>query len=102
MVPTSTVRLVKLRGDLDLEMIPSASRLLHALDVAVIDMRTVTYLDSTALGMLIAARERIAGRGGVVRIVSSDPRLRRLLKVTGIEKSVSVYEDLKAALETPR
>lgn len=97
--------MVKLSGDLDVEMLPRAAQLLRALDeadVAVIDMRSVTYLDSAALGMLMGARQRVLQRGGVVRIVSGDARLRRLLSVTGIDKSVRVFEELEDALDAPR
>ena len=105
MAATTTVRMVKLSGDLDVEMLPRATKLLRALDdadVAVIDMRSVTYLDSAALGMLMSARQRVFARGGEMRIVSADPRLKRLLTVTGIDKSVMVYEKLQDALDAPR
>ena len=97
--------MVKLSGDLDIEMLPRATKLLGALDdadIAVIDMRSVTYLDSAALGMLMAARQRIFTGGGELRIVSADPRLKRLLAVTGIDKSVVVFAELQDALDAPR
>lgn len=105
MAAAPSVRMVKLAGDLDLGVLPTAAKLLRGLDdadIAIIDMRAVTYLDSAALGMLMAARERVVASGGVVRIVSSDKRLKRLLTVTGIDTSVTVYEELDGALDAPR
>ena len=97
--------MVKLSGDLDIAVLPNATKQLRALDtadVAVIDMRSVTYIDSAALGMLVAARDRVISSGGSLRIVSADKRVKRLLTVTGIDKSVSVYEELQDALDAPR
>ena len=105
MATAPTIRMVKLSGDLDIVALPAANKLLRALDaadIAIIDMRSVTYLDSAALGMLMAARERVAEAGGALRIVSADPRLRRLLTVTGLQQSVSVFETIEEAMEAVR
>lgn len=93
--------MIKLSGELDITALPAATKLLRSVEgaeVAIVDMRSVSYIDSAALGMLMDAKRRVGAGGGVLRIVSADGRLQRLLTVTGIDKSVRVYEDLEEAM----
>lgn len=56
--------------------------------VAVLDVKDVSYLDSTALTCLIRLRKRIMEHddGGVVRIVGAGAQVRRILNLTNLER----------------
>ncbi|WP_077531640.1 STAS domain-containing protein [Vreelandella utahensis] len=52
----------------------------------VIDMRDTTYLDSSALGMLLLLRDYAGGEKADVRIVNCNGDVRRILTVSNFEQ----------------
>jgi HptB-dependent secretion and biofilm anti anti-sigma factor len=51
-----------------------------------VDMRDASYLDSSALGMLLLLRDHAGGDHGVVRIVNCNADVRRILAVSNFEQ----------------
>jgi HptB-dependent secretion and biofilm anti anti-sigma factor len=51
-----------------------------------VDMREASYLDSSALGMLLLLRDHAGGDAAEVRIVNCNPDVRRILKVSNFEQ----------------
>lgn len=82
-------------GEIDLA---GAPRLREALSDAlagghthlVLDLREVTFIDSTGLGLLVGAGKKAYGLGGSLTLVCDNPRVLRLLAVTGIDKTLPV------------
>lgn len=66
--------------------------------VLVVDLEEVTFIDSTALGVLIEARSRMADRAGF-RLAAPGLETRRALEVSGLDRHFSVHETVAAALE---
>ena len=98
--------IVSLAGELDLynaEEVRSA--LLDACDsepaVLVIDLEEVRFIDSTALGVLIEARSRMADRQGF-RLASPGLETRRALEVSGLDRHFLVHDTVAEALEAAR
>ena len=94
---------VSLAGELDLynaEEVRAA--LLEACadepSVLVLDLADVTFIDSTALGVLIEARSRLADRNGF-RLAAPGLETRRALEVSGLDKHFSVFDTVADALE---
>jgi anti-sigma B factor antagonist len=54
-----------------------------ALHVAV-DLRSVPFMDSMGLGVLIGARRRLSERDGKIALVCEDGPVRRVLDVSGL------------------
>lgn len=52
----------------------------------VVDLSRATYLDSSALGMLLLLREHVGGEPGSVRITGSNEEVRRVLKIANFDK----------------
>jgi STAS domain-containing protein len=50
----------------------------------------VTYLDSTALGAIVAVRKHQERHGGTVIVINADPRLAKLFQITGLEDVLHV------------
>jgi anti-anti-sigma factor len=65
--------------------------------VLVLDLAEVTFIDSTALGVLIEARSRLADRGGF-RLAAPGLEVRRALEVSGLDKHLSVFDTVAEAL----
>jgi anti-sigma B factor antagonist len=96
--------LVSAVGELDLTTAAELSQTMAALDGRharrlIVDLTEVTFLDSTALGTLLAeARSRRAG-GDELVLVCDDPRTLRALEVTGLRAVFEVHRTLRDALD---
>ncbi len=87
-----TVAVLRVEGELD---IGSADELRSVLeraetqaDVVRVDAAGVQFLDSTALGVLLAAAQRLAARGGRLELMNASPAVRRILDMTLIARTV--------------
>ncbi|WP_329342495.1 STAS domain-containing protein [Streptomyces sp. NBC_00663] len=80
---------VEATGDIDMATAGSLAEHLHAVtevtrpDVLV-DLRTVAFFDCSGLRVLCRAESRARERGGRLRVVSESPRIRRLLRASGL------------------
>jgi anti-anti-sigma factor len=87
------VVVLPVNGELDLA---SVNQLRTALDAALreeaevvrVDATGVSFLDSSALGVLLAAAKRLAERGGRMELLCVSPSIRRILEMTGISRTV--------------
>ncbi|MGH3239409.1 MAG: STAS domain-containing protein [Spirillospora sp.] len=96
--------LVRVQGDID---VVSRARFEEALfevvdsgDPLVVDMREVTFCDSTGLNAIVAANRRATERGTAVALVALPPRVQRVFHITGIDKFIPVHDTLREALAT--
>ena len=55
-----------------------------------LNLNTVTYIDSSGLGTLIGAHKRLASSGGTLTVRCSQPRILRLLSITGLDRVLTV------------
>jgi anti-sigma B factor antagonist len=97
-----SIALVSVSGELDAFV---ESDLRDALGAAaalgsqtlVVDLSAVTFMDSTACGVLVAEARRLRRDGGRLVLVSNGNRASRVLEVSGIDQVVRVYSTLHAA-----
>jgi anti-sigma B factor antagonist len=97
---------VSLAGELDLYNADEVRRaLLEACaaepEVLVVDLGEVRFIDSTALGVLIEARSRMADRKGF-RLAAPGLETRRALEVSGLDRHFLVHDTVPEALEAAR
>jgi stage II sporulation protein AA (anti-sigma F factor antagonist) len=64
----------------------------------VVDARDVRFMDSSGLNALVRARDRAEAMGGSVHLVAAGRRLRRLLEITRLERTLHRVDTLDAAL----
>ena len=64
----------------------------------VLDFTKVSFLDSTALGVLLSAHRRARQAGGALAIVALDDNLRRIFELTGLDGVFQVFATRDAAL----
>ena len=86
--------LVQLSGDLDIAVKDELHAKLEAAaqeaDVVAIDLANVDYVDSTALGLFVALRNRLRERGGSVRLCSPSRQVRKLLEYAGLDAAFEI------------
>lgn len=68
-----------------------------------LDLSQCEFIDSTGIALIVRAWQRLdreAGGDGEGRLVlcSHNHQVRRLLKITGVEASISMHEQREAAL----
>ena len=93
---------VSLAGELDLYNAHEVREALleccaEAPDRLVIDLSAVKFIDSTALGVLIEARTRLANRRSFL-LAAPGLETRRALEISGLDRHFVVHESLDAAL----
>jgi anti-anti-sigma factor len=64
----------------------------------VLDLGRTTFADSTALGVMVAAGKKAAEEGGWLRLVNPRPNVRKLLRVTGLDTVLGLYDTVSDAL----
>jgi len=91
-------------GEVDMHTSSGLARALQASTRSsprlIIDMTHVMFVDSTALGVLITARNRAMESGGSVALVDPPEMVRRLLVGTQLQRSFAVHETVDEALES--
>lgn len=95
--------IVKLGGELDLynaHVVRDAllEACAEAPDRLVVDLSGVKFIDSTALGVLIEARTRMANRRAFL-LAAPGLETKRALQISGLDRHFSVHESLEDALD---
>lgn len=55
-------------------------------EAVVVDLREATYLDSSALGMLLLLRDHVGGDDSQVRVVNTSSDVRKILAISNFDK----------------
>jgi len=103
--PEGPRAVVEVHGELDLATAPVMRRYLHvALGAGrteiVADLTGVTFIDSTALAVLVGTRQRLPG--GRLATVATDRRVLTIIEVAGLDDALEVFstrEDAEAWLD---
>lgn len=93
---------VSLAGELDLYNAEEVRRALldtlaEGTELLVVDLAEVTFIDSTALGVLIEARSRLPDRSGF-RLAAPGLEVRRALEVSGLDRHFVVRDTVADAV----
>jgi anti-sigma B factor antagonist len=88
--------IVVLDGELDLARAPGMQRAIDELLSAghttiVVDLLGVSFLDSTALGVLVGALSRCRDAGGDLHLVVTEPRILKVLEITGLASAFPLH-----------
>lgn len=87
--------LVALRGEYDIDreeelrqqLLDSTGR------VVVADLRTVTFVDSSALNVLLTIHKELVGQGRELRLLAPRPQVRRVLELAGVDGYLRTLEE---------
>ncbi len=96
--------ILRLAGELDLR---GAQELRQRADTAlyrrgtwrlILNLRRVTFIDSSGLGVLLARHRSLALRGGVLVLVAPQPHVRSVLELSGLAGLLPVVPNEERAL----
>ena len=90
-------------GEIDLFTAPEMkAALLGAIDAGktriVVDLSRTTFLDSTALGVLIGAIKRLRSRDGALTIVNTESTIAKTFEITGLDQIFTITDTREAAI----
>lgn len=63
-----------------------------------VDLSNATFLDSMALGVLVAARKRLVEAGSELDLVVSTPEIRRVFEITMLDRVFEIHASRAEAL----
>ena len=98
---------VRLRDALDVAAAPALRERLIGLlrpgmRLLVLDLSRVPSCDSAGLAVLIGAQRRARLLGIVLRLAAPSPQVAKLLRLTGLDRSLTICPDLSSALAVER
>ena len=97
------VRVVSVSGDIDVATAPAlrerlSAQIAEGSSTIVVDLLGVSFLDSTALGVLIGALKRCREAGGDLTLVIAEPRILKVFEITGLTEVFTITDSLAGAL----
>jgi len=106
LIPSSDeVAIVALQGEVDIYSAPHFKEtLIKSIDAGakhiVVDLSDVTFIDSTALGVLVSGAKRVRPQNGTLDIVCRDENITRIFEITGLDRIFGIYPTREKALES--
>ena len=90
------VHAVEVEGELDVLVAPTLRETLVRLIEAgrktlLVDLSEVTFIDSTAIGVLYGRVSELRPSGGSLSVVSSDPNVLRTFQVAGMDGAFAIF-----------
>ena len=101
---SATAYVLEVGGELDLYTAPRLSSQVGELIARgathlIFDLTETTFIDSTALHVLLGARKRVLEEGGDVVVVCPSPHVRRVFEVTGVDGLLRLCRSAEVAIE---
>jgi anti-anti-sigma factor len=95
---SGAVRLLRLTGELDLAGVDQFERLLTADQTPetatfVLDMRGLTFIDSSGLRAVIMADQRVRAEGGRFVVVRGSDQVNEVMEMTGVAKQIELVDE---------
>jgi anti-sigma B factor antagonist len=100
--PSPGTGVISVEGELDLSSAPRLKwMLIDLLESAhsrlVVDLSLATFLDSTALGVLVGVKRRLEGEARLA-IVCARPNLLKIFEFAGVDGAFAIFPTLEGAL----
>ena len=92
------------RGEIDLFTAPELKQVLaESIEAGrvriIVDLTDTTFLDSTALGVLIGAVKRLRSREGALAIVNIDENIAKTFEITGLDQIFTIVPTREEAVD---
>jgi anti-sigma B factor antagonist len=99
------VPIIAVAGEIDVATAPQLRESLHGViaqgqATVVLDLLEVSFLDSTALGVLVGALKRCRELGGELHVVVADARIMKIFEITGLTKVFPISSSMTAVSAT--
>jgi anti-sigma B factor antagonist len=98
------VPVVELEGEIDLSTSAIFKETVYQViesghkDV-IIDLNELEFMDSTGLGVLVAALKKTTMEGGSIRLICNKRNILKVFTITGLDKVFSIYANLQPGLQ---
>jgi len=92
---------LEVEGDLDMATAPTLEDELAAAGFAerlVVDLSRCSFMDSSAVRVLVSSVRDSEAAGGSLALVVTDPGILRVLEISGVDTMIPVHETVDAAL----
>jgi anti-sigma B factor antagonist len=94
---------IAVRGEVDLFTAPELKKAIaDAIDGGrvrvVVDLTETTFLDSSGLGVLVGALQRLRDRAGALSVVNVDSAISRTFSITGLDQILAIRDTREAAV----
>ncbi len=96
--------IVTLEGELDHHTSEEARKQIDSLYYdnnllnMVLDLRKLNFMDSSGIGLIMGRYKNCKERHGNIAIVSTNPTIDRILKMSGLLKIINVYPSVEEAM----
>jgi anti-anti-sigma factor len=92
------VRRLRLTGELDMAGVDHFERLLGSEELPqaetfILDMRGLTFIDSSGLRALIMADQRVRDEGGRFIVVRGTDRVNQVMEMTGVARQIELVDE---------
>jgi anti-sigma B factor antagonist len=100
--PDGDVPVIAVSGEIDVATAPQLRETLQGViagggTTIVLDLLGVTFLDSTALGVLVGALKRCREAGGDLQLVVAESRILKIFEITGLTNVFTIVDSVSAA-----
>lgn len=90
------VPVIRAVGELEIATVPEMRATVTELTelrprAIVFDLRQISYLDSSGLGILVSAKKRLAAHEGEVVLVTAQPAVLKALSLSGLDQIMRIY-----------
>ena len=100
------VRVFKVAGEVDFDVAPELKqRIISRVEAGdrqlIVDLSAVAFIDSTAIGVLVATLKRLREAGGSLLVVCDNADVRGIFETVGLESVIPMHrspQDAVAAL----
>ncbi len=97
------VSIVVLKGDVDLESSPTAREILlksvAGTDRVLVDLSSVTYIDSSGVASLVEALQAAKRNGGGFALVAASDPTRRVLELARLDRVFTMYASVEEGMQ---
>ncbi len=70
------------------------------IDNVIFDFDNMTFMDSSGIGVIIGRYKKISRDGGKVSIININDRVKKIFKLSGIDKIVGIHDTYEEALNS--
>ena len=67
-------------------------------ETVVLDLSSLSFLDSTGLGVLVGGLKRVRSHNGDLSLVCTQHRILKVFEITGLTKVFSIHDTVDAAV----
>ncbi|MFF3974138.1 STAS domain-containing protein [Streptomyces rubiginosohelvolus] len=98
----ATGPVLEITGDLDHDTAPDLRKAVDGLTVAagkrlVLDLRGLSFCDSSGISALLSARSRAIAQGGGIALAAVPANTARILGIVGLDQVFAIYPDATEA-----